>query len=730
MTHKTPEAFEHELRDAVEAAQPSTAFVAQLEAQLTAQSAPRPTLWARVRARLAPRAGTGEWEQADDAAWDAAEPAHTKQVDVKPARRSGQKLVALFAALALVIGAGVLWTRLATSGDVIGANSRLSSFAMTDDTRLGGIVNRQLSPLASPIDPQGPPTAVALDPRSLNDCRNLPEPLAALGRDAPSPVALSLPFDNPLWVRSSRLSVHSIEGMPLTSPVDGTVWITRTETGDGGSHYVVAIVGTAIGGNQSLPWSYVLTWSHGALAVRNEQTIRAGDVIGYLGREQLLWIDFAYIAPTGPQIPDVLCVFPALRTLNDWSWLTIEDGDTWETIVQRSGMSTDDFFTLNPFLDGRPPQPGSFVRVRTNSAPTGTGQTAFVWPLDGIVTRPFLADHWALEIEGSPGAQIIATTDGFVSAVETTTQTTDITITIDHQGGTQTRYSSLSASVVQAGAQVGRGQVIGSIDGERAHLRFEMTRHARPIDPTRLFAPRPPESPGRPQYRYFVQAQSGISAFVTSAERYAEGSLIVSARFTNRTNQSTTIPNALPAQLDTGVGVLESASLGGMPLNPVLIEPHSDLVSPAQLRWRFEVGDATGPFTLTLLSHQFVLVPMDLPFDFSDLGSWQAMHVGDISQFTSVAMMAPGRSMRAVMDGTVIAVEPDSTGAFVDIRIQHDKNYVSSYKGLGKATVLVGTRVLLGEIVGITGRRADIPAADVYFELTNGEAPHGPTPAP
>jgi murein DD-endopeptidase MepM/ murein hydrolase activator NlpD len=749
MTHKTPAAFEHELRDAIARAQPDAAFVDALEARLTAQIAPRPTLWSRIQARLAPRAGQGSWEATDNEDYYALEADHGDRTHTKPARYSARKLVTAFAVLALVIGTGAVLTGLATPR-VTGRQGGFGlGYALNDRLAarrdIGGNLNGQAatldSPLASPFNPQGSPTPFGIDPRSLNDCRQLPEPLAALGRNAPSPVAIALPESRTILFRSNRVFLRSLEGMPLISPVDGTVWITRTDMGDIGSHYNVAIVGTATDGSQALPWSFVLTWSHGSLAVRNEQPIRAGDLIGYLGHQQQLQIDFAYISPTGPKIPDVLCVFPALRGLNNWSWLMIEDNESWESVVQRSGMDAKHFFTLNPFLDRQPPQPGTFVRTQLDSGQTGSSESTFIWPLDGIVTRSFSADHLALQIEGSPGEQVVAAADGVVSAVEAATQTKGVVVTIEHANETRTRYVSLATSAVTVGAQVVRGQSIGTIGGEQARLRFEMTRRAQPIDPTRRFAPRSPEVKGLPQNRYFVQVQPhagqpAINAFLTSAERYKNGVLVLSSRFVNQTGQSAMLPGAPVALLDTGVSVLESTPIDGLPATSVLLEPRAALINPTRLHWRFDVGGATGPFTLTVLSQQFLLVPMELPFDFETVNSESSANAvnanpaDNSSWVANVFMLTNGETARAIMDGTVVAVEPDSTGEFFDIRIQHDFGYASSYKRFGKALVAVGEPVLQGQAVAIAVGTPANPFVETYFTLTKGEAQPNPTPSP
>ncbi|MGE5329485.1 MAG: peptidoglycan DD-metalloendopeptidase family protein [Deltaproteobacteria bacterium] len=128
------------------------------------------------------------------------------------------------------------------------------------------------------------------------------------------------------------------------------------------------------------------------------------------------------------------------------------------------------------------------------------------WPLEtqyrtvtskyGMRVHPTTGEykmHTGIDI-GAPGdARVLATADGYVSAVQLNTSTVGTTIKIEHGGNVATRYVHLRPNItVSVGDKVTAGQVIGYIAGTKAeggsfwtgaHLHFEVYNNGNTTDP-------------------------------------------------------------------------------------------------------------------------------------------------------------------------------------------------------------------------------------------------------
>jgi murein DD-endopeptidase MepM/ murein hydrolase activator NlpD len=133
------------------------------------------------------------------------------------------------------------------------------------------------------------------------------------------------------------------------------------------------------------------------------------------------------------------------------------------------------------------------------SAPPGAARhLALLWPSGGIVTSRFgwrvhpifggREFHTGMDIATRYGSPVAAARAGVVRFVGWKSGYGRI-IVVEHDGGIETAYSHLSATLVSPGQQVARGQTIGRIGSSGwstgPHLFFEVRRNGVPIDPAR-----------------------------------------------------------------------------------------------------------------------------------------------------------------------------------------------------------------------------------------------------
>jgi murein DD-endopeptidase MepM/ murein hydrolase activator NlpD len=120
-------------------------------------------------------------------------------------------------------------------------------------------------------------------------------------------------------------------------------------------------------------------------------------------------------------------------------------------------------------------------------------------PLPGTITSkygrrpdPFtgeMAHHAGIDIKNFPGAKIMATADGVVTAKGYNSSFGNYVV-IDHGNDFQTRFMHLQKSIVNQGNKVSRGQVIGLLGSTGRstgpHLHYEIIYHHRQLDPLRF----------------------------------------------------------------------------------------------------------------------------------------------------------------------------------------------------------------------------------------------------
>jgi len=122
------------------------------------------------------------------------------------------------------------------------------------------------------------------------------------------------------------------------------------------------------------------------------------------------------------------------------------------------------------------------------AACASTSNNAYQAPLSGPVTKGYgqteAGFHHGINIAGVGGDRVQAAMDGLVIKTGKSKRSGRYVV-IDHGGGVQTTYASLSRTTVGRGASVRRGQTIGKIgkSGEPAQLHFQMRIAKKSIDP-------------------------------------------------------------------------------------------------------------------------------------------------------------------------------------------------------------------------------------------------------
>ncbi|NLW17267.1 MAG: M23 family metallopeptidase [Firmicutes bacterium] len=115
---------------------------------------------------------------------------------------------------------------------------------------------------------------------------------------------------------------------------------------------------------------------------------------------------------------------------------------------------------------------------------TGQIVSAYAWrhhPVTGQVEM-----HYGIDIQGIEGTPIQAAAAGVVREVAEE-QNLGLYVVIDHGEGLVTRYAHLAEALVEAGAEVAKGQEIGKMGSSGltndTHLHFEVIVDGQPIDP-------------------------------------------------------------------------------------------------------------------------------------------------------------------------------------------------------------------------------------------------------
>jgi murein DD-endopeptidase MepM/ murein hydrolase activator NlpD len=103
------------------------------------------------------------------------------------------------------------------------------------------------------------------------------------------------------------------------------------------------------------------------------------------------------------------------------------------------------------------------------------------------VTGGFEADHPAFDIGAPYGSTIYAAAGGAVRYAGWGEDGLGYTVVVDHGQGLETLYVHLKGALVQAGAEVARGDMIGEAGStghsSGPHVHFEVQLNGQPVNP-------------------------------------------------------------------------------------------------------------------------------------------------------------------------------------------------------------------------------------------------------
>jgi murein DD-endopeptidase MepM/ murein hydrolase activator NlpD len=137
------------------------------------------------------------------------------------------------------------------------------------------------------------------------------------------------------------------------------------------------------------------------------------------------------------------------------------------------------------------------TELRRQQLPPSRPQPAFDWPIEPVIVTSLFGrrlhpihgvwkDHAGIDLQAYPGQRVSAAAAGVVVRAGWN-GAHGRQVEVRHAGGLVTRYSHLSAVLVEPGARVDRGDPVGLAGSSGAatgtHLHFELWRDGRPADP-------------------------------------------------------------------------------------------------------------------------------------------------------------------------------------------------------------------------------------------------------
>lgn len=141
------------------------------------------------------------------------------------------------------------------------------------------------------------------------------------------------------------------------------------------------------------------------------------------------------------------------------------------------------------------PQPQNQPPATSTPFPEGVEeQPIFLWPAQGNVLAGFDdAKNKGIDIGGKLGEPVLASADGKVVYAGSGLRGYGNLVILKHNNTYLTAYAHNQTLLVKEDQQVKRGQKIaemGNSDSEQVKLHFEIRKLGKPVDPTKLLAPR------------------------------------------------------------------------------------------------------------------------------------------------------------------------------------------------------------------------------------------------
>lgn len=245
-------------------------------------------------------------------------------------------------------------------------------------------------------------------------------------------------------------------------------------------------------GEQTVPWA-----NAGGRTQLETYTVQDGDTLWSIAARFELDIDtLRWSNPELERNPDVLSVGTDLRIMPVIGvYHTVEAGDAVENIAAEYGVTVADVADYPPnglFPPYRlTPGQGIIVPYGSKNAvlppPAPAAEFPLAWPVAGIITQKYHADHAALDIGAPYGSTIYAAEAGTVKYAGWLETGYGYSVIIDHGDGRETWYNHLKGTLLQAGGYVERGAPIAEVGSTGhstgPHVHFELRLDGERVNP-------------------------------------------------------------------------------------------------------------------------------------------------------------------------------------------------------------------------------------------------------
>jgi len=192
---------------------------------------------------------------------------------------------------------------------------------------------------------------------------------------------------------------------------------------------------------------------------------------------------------TRPMAPAMAKALPGVRH-------RVEAGQTLWRISKIYDVDIDDILRSNNISEEATIEIGQMIlipnRLKQQNVPVKLSGDDFIWPLKGRVIAGFGSSYRnmmnkGINIQGQPGADILAARAGRVVFYAGSFGNFGRTIIIDHGDGLRSVYARASDVFVRPGDSVQRGNVLGRVGSsgrdKNNYLHFEIRKGALPENP-------------------------------------------------------------------------------------------------------------------------------------------------------------------------------------------------------------------------------------------------------
>jgi murein DD-endopeptidase MepM/ murein hydrolase activator NlpD len=245
-------------------------------------------------------------------------------------------------------------------------------------------------------------------------------------------------------------------------------------------------------GKDEIPWPNI----DGRTSVEI-YTVQAGDSLWAIANQFGLDIDtLRWSNPELERNPDVLSVGTELRILPViGAFHTVEGEETIEEIAALYGVSPDDISDYPPNGLFPPYQleagDGLIVPFGRKGVkllrPSLVSQEGWSWPISGVVSGGFDAEHPALDIGAPYGSTVYAAAAGTITYSDWAFDGYGYTVIVDHGNGRETWYNHLKGALLPAGNVVERGTPVGEVGStghsSGPHVHFEVRDNGKQVNP-------------------------------------------------------------------------------------------------------------------------------------------------------------------------------------------------------------------------------------------------------